>query len=233
MAKDTIWIAQIVASKQGEGIFAGLPVVIVRTMVCNLACQKAEGGFDCDTAYTWKAGEMIEGSHLTADEAYSKIMAYNIPAVMLTGGEPLLNQHKEAFRELLKKLYESGVRVHVETNGTQKLDEDIAKYLFFVAISPKQTQYKTFYKPSIAKSYQKVIHAYKFVIRTVENLKDASEWLKDNEIPWGTFVELMPEGITAKDLLKHKAIIDSRGKHMFDGYYMVETSRMQIEEGFA
>ena len=38
MAKDTIWIAQIVASKQGEGIFAGLPVVIVRTMVCNLAC---------------------------------------------------------------------------------------------------------------------------------------------------------------------------------------------------
>ena len=99
---------------QGEGPLAGWPAVFLRLMGCNLRCRW------CDTPYTWDGSRFdlkaetrrLEPEH--AAERISDIMGGKEMLLVVTGGEPMLQQH--ALAQLLQHLPQQ--RVQVETAGT-------------------------------------------------------------------------------------------------------------------
>ncbi len=118
-------VAEVFASVQGEGIWAGTPSVFVRVSGCNLRCVW------CDTPYaSWSP----EGPVMTVDEIVSQVVAIRGSAshVVLTGGEPVMF---DAIVPLAVSLKREGFVITVETAGTvwQDLPCDL------MSISPKLT----------------------------------------------------------------------------------------------
>ncbi|MGJ8696008.1 MAG: 7-carboxy-7-deazaguanine synthase QueE [Verrucomicrobiaceae bacterium] len=125
---------------QGEGPSIGAPAIFLRLSLCNLHCRW------CDTPYTWnwektpwqhddntkfsKADHLID---LTPDELAPLIQAYPCDRLVITGGEPLLQQTE--IPALLEKL--NLPHIEIETNGTQlpspALDSRVTAY----NVSPK------------------------------------------------------------------------------------------------
>ena len=94
---------EIFHSIQGEGISAGVPSVFLRLATCNLKCRW------CDTKYTWDwsnldyATEVVE---LATPELLAKIQSFKCTHVVITGGEPLLQQAE--LEPLIESLAEYG-----------------------------------------------------------------------------------------------------------------------------
>ena len=95
---------EVFYSIQGEGARAGSPAVFVRLAGCNLHCRW------CDTKYSWG-----QGADITEEDLAARILSYNSPGLVITGGEPLLQA--PAIEKLLSLLPNS-VFVEIETNGT-------------------------------------------------------------------------------------------------------------------
>ena len=64
----TYHVNEIFHSIQGEGVRVGIPHVFVRFAHCNLTCNEAEHGFDCDT-------EFSSGRKMTAREIFQEVHA--------------------------------------------------------------------------------------------------------------------------------------------------------------
>ena len=95
---------EIFYSLQGEGTRMGTPTVFLRLAGCNLHCSW------CDTKYSWK-----KGLSMPAEEVVPRIMAHDCRALVITGGEPLMQQ--EALEQLLALLPQD-MFIEMETNGT-------------------------------------------------------------------------------------------------------------------
>lgn len=110
-------INEIFYSLQGEGAHTGTPAVFVRFSGCNLRCPF------CDT-------EHQKGAEMSARQIVDEVTKYPAEWVILTGGEPTLQNNDI----LLDLLHQSGKKVAIETNGTRQilLDYD------WITISPKQ-----------------------------------------------------------------------------------------------
>ena len=81
-----MFVAEVYSSIQGEGEFAGVPSVFVRTSGCNLRC------WFCDTPFTsWQP----EGTHVALADLLRQVAGFQIEHVVLTGGEPLLQPEAE------------------------------------------------------------------------------------------------------------------------------------------
>jgi len=114
-------IAEVFASIQGEGIWAGIPSVFVRVSGCNLRCVW------CDTPYaSWSP----EGPVQPVDEILDEVEGFGIGHVVLTGGEPMLFDPMEDLASALKA---RGHTITIETAGTvfRELPCDL------MSISPK------------------------------------------------------------------------------------------------
>ena len=99
-------IAEIFASIQGEGRWAGTPSTFVRVSGCNLRCTW------CDTPYaSWEP----EGPVLSLDEILEKVEGLQTRHVVLTGGEPMLF---DAIVPLAEALKSKGKTITIETAGT-------------------------------------------------------------------------------------------------------------------
>jgi 7-carboxy-7-deazaguanine synthase len=96
-------VTEIFPSIPGESSRAGLPTTFVRLTGCGLRCSW------CDTAYAFSGGE-----DLSADEVLARVERAGLPAVCLTGGEPL---EQEGAGALMHLLLGRGVAVSVETGG--------------------------------------------------------------------------------------------------------------------
>lgn len=103
-----------------EGGRAGIPHAFIRFAKCNLACNVAEHGFDCDTDFE-------HGDWYTLDQLLEALPW--CPWVLLTGGEPTL----QVDMPLVRGLEREGIRVAIETNGTRFLPIR----LNWVCVSPK------------------------------------------------------------------------------------------------
>jgi|ETNvirnome_2_300_1030623.scaffolds.fasta_scaffold00052_37 organic radical activating enzyme len=114
-------VNEIFESIQGEGKYAGYPVLFIRLQGCNLNCDF------CDTE--WKTGKVI-----SEDDIVSKILSLNREIIVWTGGEPLLQF--PAIKKVIDKLKKHNIQHHIETNGglLKKKHFDNFDYL---AISPK------------------------------------------------------------------------------------------------
>jgi len=112
-------INEIFYSLQGEGFWTGTPMVFVRMSGCNLHCPF------CDTDHL--ACREMEAEEI-ADEAVRTGGACG--RVCVTGGEPSL----QLDRTLVEALHKAGFKVHVETNGTRSLPEEVD----WTTLSPKE-----------------------------------------------------------------------------------------------
>ncbi len=98
---------------QGEGPSAGQQAGFLRLSRCNLTCAW------CDTPYTWdwRRFDLAEQTlRLRADEALARLLAVPALLVVVTGGEPLLQQ--ERLLPVVEGCRAAGRQVEVETNGT-------------------------------------------------------------------------------------------------------------------
>lgn len=109
-------INEIFYSVQGEGRWAGTPMIFIRFAGCNLQCDF------CDT----KHQAYFEA---TIADIIARIKKYPAKHVCITGGEPSL----QLTDDLIHSLHVQGRFIHVETNGTRKLPAGID----WVTISPK------------------------------------------------------------------------------------------------
>jgi 7-carboxy-7-deazaguanine synthase len=103
---NTLEIAEIFHSIQGESTRAGLPCTFVRLAGCNLECLW------CDTSHAC-------GSSQTVDTVLGKVEQFGCALVEITGGEPLL---QPACPELARCLVDEGYTVLLETNGSLPID---------------------------------------------------------------------------------------------------------------
>lgn len=98
---------------QGEGGSAGQLAVFVRLSRCNLACTW------CDTPYTWDRGRFdlrAESRRMSQIEVWDAVRSIAADLVVISGGEPLLQQHRLVW--LADMCRAAGRRVEIETNGT-------------------------------------------------------------------------------------------------------------------
>ena len=116
-------LSEIFASLQGEGRYAGLPSLFVRTSGCNLRCAW------CDTPHTsWRAeGRNVDVERVLADTRIWSDMEHAV----ITGGEPMLQPD---LPRLVDGLGERGHLVTIETAATRFVD-GVRPHLF--SLSPK------------------------------------------------------------------------------------------------
>lgn len=122
-------VSEIFSSVQGEGRNSGIPATFLRLQGCNLRCSW------CDTKYTWSAQSV--GLSLPTPAVAKEIRNHVAPIVVVTGGEPLLQQ--PALRELMGLLGNERY-FHLETNGTIELDPRLD--FAWVTVSPKPPSYE-------------------------------------------------------------------------------------------
>jgi 7-carboxy-7-deazaguanine synthase len=132
MNAKTYRINDIFYSLQGEGMRSGTANIFIRFSGCNEKCLIETHGFDCDT-------EFVSGSDLTAEEicTRAKELNPNCTAVILTGGEPLLQVDK-ALCDALKM---SGYYIAVETNGSINPNAEVLPMLDWITCSPKVAEH--------------------------------------------------------------------------------------------
>jgi 7-carboxy-7-deazaguanine synthase len=135
-ATGTLRVAEVFGPTiQGEGPASGRAAAFLRLGGCNLSCSW------CDTPYTWDATRYDLAAELTvrpvADIAAATIAAAGpARAVVLTGGEPLYQQGPDLY-DLLKRVREQDLAVHVETNGTIAPTDRMLDLVTTWVVSPK------------------------------------------------------------------------------------------------
>jgi len=127
--ENKLFVSEIFESVQGEGKYAGTPMLFIRLAGCNLRCPF------CDTLYALK-----EGKEMTINEIVKIIEKTKLAYVCWTGGEPLLQ--KEAVKNVIKRTKQ--VYHHLETNGIL-LERDDFFWFHFISISPKKREIATLF----------------------------------------------------------------------------------------
>jgi 7-carboxy-7-deazaguanine synthase len=130
-------VNEIFYSLQGEGVRAGTANVFIRFSGCNLECDvmegpKSPGGFACDTEFT-------SGRKMTSEEiirAVKELMP-EPRAVVLTGGEPML----QVDRELLLEMKNDQIFVAIETNGSVEIPLATCTLIDWICVSPKVAEH--------------------------------------------------------------------------------------------
>jgi 7-carboxy-7-deazaguanine synthase len=116
-------ISEIFESLQGEGKYAGYPMLFIRTSGCTRACSY------CDTKYH------TQGKDMTVKELVDIIKKSKVKIVCWTGGEPLL-QRKEILEVMNNFKVSSCTFWHLETNGDLLEWQDTNEF-DYIACSPK------------------------------------------------------------------------------------------------
>ena len=185
-----LFVSEIFDSIQGEGSTVGKPAIFLRLAGCNLRCTW------CDSKFTWPFKNKMEN-----EEVLKQIKKYKAKRLIITGGEPMLQQ--TALIPLLEELKD--YKIEVETNGSVPLK--ISKYLEHINCSPKLiSSGNKFYELKIKPSNKKAI--YKFVVRDMDDFKELQKYIKVNKLPHKR-IYLMPEGT-------RKSVIMERSKWLIE-----------------
>ena len=207
---------EIFRSLQGEGRHAGRPSVFVRCSSCNLHCRW------CDTDYTWnwvgtrfvhendvlpgyrKYSEHAEVIELGVEEVRRYVLALEEHHVVLTGGEPLLQQ-----RELTVLMRELGAadsryRFEIETNGTLFPEPALLQRVEQVNVSPKLANSGVAphlrMRPEVLSAWAGFPRAdFKFVLDSEQDLLEVQRLSQQLGLS-GDRVFLMPQGTSSEQL---------------------------------
>lgn len=191
MSTEQLLVNELFPTLQGEGPNTGRPSFFIRLHGCNLDCAW------CDTSFTWDGSE--NGYSISVEDLVRKIEDSNCHSVVITGGEPLLQQRKPAFKSLISHLKD--YRIEIETNGTVIPSID-AKFITY-NVSPKlpHSGVKHVWSHRMLESWDVVQDPvnWKFVVRC-DNIDVCKQDLNniamhtDDRVLYNLF--LMPEGVT-------------------------------------
>lgn len=201
---------------QGEGISAGSSAVFIRSSRCNLHCVW------CDTDHTWnfegtpwpheKDAQPGYAKHRKADvtfettpgQAAGLVLTFGCPRVVITGGEPLLQE--DDFLEMIRliRLEMTHCYFEVETNATRLPSPVFAEAVDQFNVSPKLTNAGM---PESLRLNDEALRFFaaspkawfKFVVSSPADLAEIKMLQTRYEIP-SQRIMLMPEGRTAADL---------------------------------
>jgi 7-carboxy-7-deazaguanine synthase len=104
---ETMQVAEIFYSLQGEGRLAGVPSVFIRLAGCPLRCRW------CDTKYAWSESA---GQGMSVGEVLREVGRFDTRYFVITGGEPMVHGGLE---ELCRELSGPQTHVTIETSGIQ------------------------------------------------------------------------------------------------------------------
>ncbi|MFF2146222.1 7-carboxy-7-deazaguanine synthase QueE [Kitasatospora sp. NPDC058190] len=181
---------------QGEGPSVGQQALFVRLSRCNLRCP------GCDTPETWDWSRFdpreVSTRHSVEDLA-AWVMARSPRLVVVTGGEPLLQQPKLV--DLVQLL--SGRRVEMETNGTIVPRPELVESVAAFNVSPKL---EAFAAPRDRQIIPEALSAFatcgkarfKFVVREAAQLDEVASVVETFSLP---DVWIMPEGTSSETVL--------------------------------
>ena len=207
---------EIFHTLQGEGPSVGAPAVFIRASRCNLHCVW------CDTDHTWNFEGTSWPHEKDAVAGYAKhrksavtievepaaaartILALACPRVVITGGEPLLQE--AGFLEMIRLIREQQPdwTFEVETNATRIPSDEFAAVVDQFNVSPKLAN------AGMPESLRLVPEAlrffaaspkawFKFVVATPADLGEIQMIRARFGIPAARML-LMPEGRTASEL---------------------------------
>lgn len=207
---------EIFASIQGEGRNLGRFSVFMRASLCNLHC------IWCDTDYTWnwqgtpfkhvrdsepgyrkydKSAEIVE---ISASDIAERVKALGAKNVVLTGGEPLLQQEEAC--QLMRILREANqdFTFEVETNGTIVPSSEFDKAISQYNVSPKLANSGN---PANMRFRDEAVHFFarsrkawfKFVCGRPMDIDEVVEIVTKYGIK-PTRVFLMPQGTTSEQI---------------------------------
>jgi Organic radical activating enzymes len=188
---------------QGEGPYAGRLAYFIRLAGCNLSCSW------CDTPWTWD-GDRFD-LRAESREILPEWIGDTIPAdslVVLTGGEPLLQQESTGWSLLMAQARTHGYKIHVETNGTILPGWLSLSVVHAWIVSPKLANagsHRGHQSPLMAAGWTAVARRYeahlKIVCETVGDVDLAAKLAAD--LGWHLgHVWIMPQGATREVLLE-------------------------------
>jgi 7-cyano-7-deazaguanosine (preQ0) biosynthesis protein QueE len=217
-------VSEIFRSIQGEGPNVGKPAVFLRMALCNLAC-----GW-CDTKYTWdwKTYDYEkEVKEMNDDQVKKEILSFDTKHLVLTGGEPMLQQTQ--LFQLLKSLKETGFYIEVETNGTVVPVDEMIALIDEWNVSPKLensgNSLSARERPDCYHFFKRIPNAYfKYVIQDSEDLAEVQLLAEKYAIPLRRIV-LMPEARTSEELAERTEWLKNASRQL--GYLF--STRLQIE----
>jgi 7-carboxy-7-deazaguanine synthase len=200
---------EIFVSIQGEGVSAGVPSTFVRLAVCNLRCSW------CDTRYTWdweRYDPSAEIVALAAAEVADRVEATAPRNVVITGGEPLLQQR--ALVPLAAALKAGGRRIEVETNGTIAPHEDLGALVDQWNVSPKlansgNAPERREVATALAWFARQPTAYFKLVVAAPSDLDEVTAMVAGYAVP-AARVLLMPEGRTPAALAERSGWLVER-----------------------
>ena len=179
---------------QGEGPSLGRRAGFVRLGRCNLACTW------CDTPYTWRWEDhdpAVELTTRTVDDVVAQLDAMGVGLVVVTGGEPLLQQSH--LPPLLRRLPE----VEIETAGTLAPKDEVVALVARFNVSPKLANsgnpLERRHKPDVLRAFEATGKAaFKFVAVDEGDLDEIADVVGECGL---TDVWVMPEGRDAATIV--------------------------------
>lgn len=137
-----LFVREMFATLQGEGSRAGSPAVFIRFTGCNLWSGRNEdrstGRGECAR---WCDTDFFGGDRMTPEQIVERALIVKgdmrAPLAVLTGGEPMLQLGRSDLEgvALVNLLHVAGFEVAIETNGTVRIDDNLA--LDHITVSPK------------------------------------------------------------------------------------------------
>jgi organic radical activating enzyme len=147
-------VNEVFESRQGEGRFAGYPVLFIRLSGCTRKCNF------CDTSYHTQY-DLMEEKKLA-----KLIDSKNVGIVVWTGGEPLLQIDSIKLVDDLTKIEKEH---HIESNGdlllenTEKMIKDIEETFDYVCFSPKEKKVAKFIDKNVINKLKTTVVDVKIV----------------------------------------------------------------------
>ena len=159
----TYQVNEIFRSIQGEGYWTGMPCTFIRLQGCNLRCEF------CDTP---DAQEPSGPLSFTLGQLVTEVIRQHRrrDLIILTGGEPTLQDIKPLTQELQKY----GPPVHLETNGSIHWSPKFWSIFNWITLSPKK-------HVRIPKYLARGAHEIKWLVQTEEDVRDLQEFLNRSD----------------------------------------------------
>jgi 7-cyano-7-deazaguanosine (preQ0) biosynthesis protein QueE len=178
---------------QGEGPSAGQRAGFLRLGRCNLCCQW------CDTRFSWDWGRYDPDRELstwTTGNLLRQLDGMQVDLVVITGGEPLLQQR--ALVPLLRALRDRQKTVEVETNGTLRPTVDdglVTQWNVSPKLANSGMTLERRYRPDVLRAFQATGRAvFKFVVTHADELDEVQAMVDGCGL---TNIYVMPEGTDA------------------------------------
>ena len=196
---------------QGEGPSLGRRTAFLRLANCNLACVW------CDTRYSWDWENFDikkEVTRMGATEVVEAIELMKTDHLVITGGEPMIQQDK-LLVVLGNLLSYRQYNFEIETAGTLAPNQVIRHPQFPIQwnVSPKlahsgNSEEKRFV-PEVLQAFNDLGANFKFVVQQESDLEEVGWIVTQIEIPHSR-VFIMPEGTTMKKIQYSAEIIANK-----------------------